>query len=215
MIEQYHEELLNLYNECYNETLKPLLATVESLYEEQPVVIFNEIRSFNDHIARCYRPDANEDFIRDNLTKAKSHLKRAILDCFKHLNVYYYEVSRKFERNCRNVDLTTVSNGEFYIKYRKLKQSAVNTVRKAKKVETIDIEKAFDTYQKAYSEYAALDDFINQNLTNINWAKVKFTVKRTLKFFAWLLSAIIAGIISNAMGLFNNQISEFIKALFK
>jgi len=106
VIQKYHKELLALYHECYNEILKPLLAAVESKFEHQPVVIFNEIRSFNDHIARCYLPSANDDFIRDNLEKARSHLKRAILDCFKHLNVYYYDVVRKFEQDCRRVDLT-------------------------------------------------------------------------------------------------------------
>jgi hypothetical protein len=215
MIEKYQGELLNLYNNRYNETLKPLLATVESLYEGQPIVIFNEIRSFNDHIARCYRPNVSEDFIRENLAKAESHLKRAILDCFKHLNVHYFEVGRKFERDYRNVDLTTISNGEFYVNYRRLKQLAVNAVRDAKKLETVDIEKAFSAYQDAYNKYVALDDFINQNITNIDWAKTKFTVKRILKFVAWLLSAIIAGIISVAVGLFYGRISELVKTFFK
>ena len=44
--------LFSLYEE-YIYTVKALIAEVELKYESFPLSIFNEIRSFNDHIARC------------------------------------------------------------------------------------------------------------------------------------------------------------------
>lgn len=47
-------KLKNLY-QTYNTVIKPLIADIEARYEEFPISIFNEIRAFNDHVARCYR----------------------------------------------------------------------------------------------------------------------------------------------------------------
>ena len=144
MIEGFHSKLLELY-ELYSNTLKPLLAEVESTLQELPIVLLNEIRMFNDHISRCYRIGVTNDFISDNLEKAKSHLKRAVFDCFKHLNIYYHDLALKFEHDCKNIDLTTIGNGEFYINYKKIRQAAINPDREAKSFETIKQEEAYKT----------------------------------------------------------------------
>jgi hypothetical protein len=215
MIKDYHEELLGLYNECYNDTLKPLLAAVESKYEQQPSALFNEIRSFNDHIARCYIPTATVGFIKENLDRARGHLKRAILDCFKHLNIYYHKSATKFERTCRYFDITAVNNGKFHIAYRELKQDAIKCVREAKKYETLNEEKAFAAYQDAYDKYVALDDLINDNCAHIMFARVKFSIKRGVKIVCWIAAAIFSGIISDAVGLFSRDAMEIVKAFWQ
>jgi len=215
VIQKHHNELLALYHGCYNETLKPLLATVESNYEHHPAPILNEIRSFNNHIARCYLPSVDDQFIKDNLWKARGHLIRAILDCFKYLNVYYHDGVKKFERDCRRVDLTTISNGEFYVSYRQLKKSAKSNVRKAKKKETTDPEKALELYEDAYNKYVELDEFIHENLVSIDWAIIKFTAKRLLNIVIWLLTATLAGVILALLSVYGRDIIQFFRYLFE
>ena len=117
MIRDYHDQLVEKYNGVYNEVLKPLLALVEVAYEKHPSSILNEIRAFNDHIARCYRTNIDKAFIEDNLKRASGHLKRSILDCLKYLNVWYHDKFVDFDRKHRGVDLTTISNGEFLSQY--------------------------------------------------------------------------------------------------
>lgn len=41
-------------NYSYENVVKVLLATIESLDERMPISIFNESRAFTDHLARCY-----------------------------------------------------------------------------------------------------------------------------------------------------------------
>lgn len=51
------EEASRLIVDCYVhycEVIKPLIARIEALSEKIPLPLFNEIRAFNDHIARCY-----------------------------------------------------------------------------------------------------------------------------------------------------------------
>lgn len=53
MKSEYQDQLASFYK-IYNETIKPLMAEIEVRYASFPTPIFNEIRAFNDHIARCY-----------------------------------------------------------------------------------------------------------------------------------------------------------------
>lgn len=167
------------------------MADVESRYEEHPASLFNEIRHYNAHIATCYLPDATKNIIGDNLAEAELHLKRAILDCFKFLNVYYYEESKKFERTWKHFDITSVDNGEFYISYKKIKRNAIKAVRQAKKEETAYKEKALALFQEAYNQYSDLDDLIYNNLGNIAWAKAKLSLRWITKVFVELLIALV------------------------
>lgn len=209
MVRNDHPEITKLYDR-YNEILKPLLAEVESTLQELPLVLLNEIRMFNDHIARCYRPDGTSEFIADNIERANGHLKRVIFDCFKHLNVYYHDTLSAFEHHCRNIDLTTINNGEFYIRFKKLRQNAVCAVKEAKRLETLNQEQAFDQYQDAYNTFVDLDDLVTENLSNINWAKHKFTIRRFVKICAWLATAVVSGVVSS----YFTQITDAIKSFF-
>lgn len=167
-------QLDSLYSQ-YNDTIKPLLIQVESRYESLPTPIHNELRSFNDHIARCYIVGATEQDIDNELRKAAGHIKRTIFDCFKFLNVKLYDINKDFEKKTKRVDLTKISNGTFYIKYRDLVVEAQKAVRDAKQLEsdTRNHDAAFTKYENAFLLYSELEVLINENVSNVNWARVK------------------------------------------
>lgn len=213
MIRKYHSRLVQLYERLYNDTLKPLIAAVETAYEKQPAALFNEIRNFNDHIARCYRHSATEDYIKDNLWAAETHLRRAILDCFKHLNIYYHKSAKKFERSWRYFDVTTVDNGKFHLEYRVIKQAAIKTAEEAKILEAIDQEKAFTIYEKAYNKYVELDELISESYGKILWARTKFSFKNIARLSLGVLGLLILGIIINAFYPVSLRIQEFVKTV--
>lgn len=194
-INEFHTIISPLYVE-YNEVIKPLIAELEAREEASPQPIFNEIRAFNDHIARCYRDDIESDKIAEEIEKAQRHIKRITLDCFKYLNVSLYEKIHKFEKQTKNIDLTVINNGLFYPKYRRLMKLTVQTVRQAKKEETVDTNRALEGYQEGYNLYCALEELIDDNLEVVKWARIKFSFKRTLSVIGWLLTAIISGLLS-------------------
>lgn len=208
MKKENYKILAELY-EHYNEIFKPLLAEVETRYESQPIVIFNEIRSFNDHIARCFLEGRDDKYIAEELRKARGHIKRAIYDCFKFLNVSYHKAILRFEKEIKNIDMTLIGeDAKFYRKYKKLKYKVITTIKEAKINEARASETAFDKYQETYNLYVKLDNLIEKNIMYIKRLKTKFTLSRLYKFFFWLLSAVIAGIISNT------QIIKLYKKLF-
>lgn len=180
----------------YNTTVKPLIATIEASYEQFPIQIFNEIRALFDHIARCYNPNINAESINNEINRSESHLYRIMFDCFKFLNVKAKDEVNKFERQTKNVDLPSISNGEFYPEYKKLSKLAFNFAKEAKKYESFNKDKSLELFEKAYNTYDKLIDYIDDNRIYIIRAKWKFNSFRFLKFLFWFLTAIISGFIS-------------------
>lgn len=180
----------------YNTTVKPLIATIEASYEQFPIQIFNEIRALFDHIARCYNPHINAVSIDNEITRSESHLYRIMFDCFKFLNVKAKDEVNKFERQTKNVDLPSISNGEFYPEYKRLSKLAFNFAKEAKKYESLNKDKSLELFEKAYNTYDKLIDYIDDNRIYIIRAKWKFNSYRFLKILLWFLTAIISGFIS-------------------
>ncbi len=193
----------------YRNVVKPLLSEIEANYQKFPTALLNEIRAFNDHIARCFFPNIKEDEVKKQLEKSKSHNVRMILDCYKYLNVYYSDKIAKFEKQTKRIDLTSIDNGDFYIKFRNLKQDAINKVKYAKREECKINVNLFEYYQNSYNTYVELDDFISEHLTKVTWARAKFIVKRVSVFLLWVLSIILSAILTNN----NQEIVQVFKSL--
>ena len=185
--------------ECYIQycdVIKPLIARIEAYSEKFPLPLFNEIRAFNDHIARCYYLTPSDSFIDDQIDKASRHILRITLDCFKCLIVIMFEQIERFEKHTRYVDLTVIDNGTFYPDYSRLKVDGAAAVRRAKTLESYEIEKALREYEKAYDIYDRIIESINQVKESVRWARVRFTTRRILTVIAWVASVIISAVIS-------------------
>lgn len=180
----------------YCAVIKPLIANIESLSEKLPLPLFNEIRAFNDHIARCYYLNPNDDFIGEQISKAQRHIERITLDCFKCLNVILYQRIELFERQTRNIDLTVIDNGEFFPEYSRMKLEASNLVKSAKLAEARNSDAALDYYQDSYNIYTRLVEKIDGVSEKVKWAKVRFTSKRIVTVVAWTVSVIVSAILS-------------------
>jgi SMC interacting uncharacterized protein involved in chromosome segregation len=193
-----HSQLVPLYK-TYNEIIKPLIAEIEVRFERFPSPIYNEIKAYNDHIARCYDNIENNEYINEQIGKAKGHIERIVLDCYKYLNVDLHKrVIKDFDGRIKNIDVTSINNGEFYIEYKKQRQYIVENLKKAKLLEVKpEKEEAISLYEQVHNKYTELELLVTQNDTNICWAKSKFSAKRILKFLGWLMSAIISGFISS------------------
>lgn len=138
---------------CYQQycgVIKPLIAQIEATSEKIPLQLFNEIRAFNDHIARCFYQNPTEVYIAEQIQKAERHIVRMTLDCFKCLNVIQYQRIELFEQQTSQIDLTVIDNGIFYPEYSRLKVEAAQLVRNAKQQEATDTLQALDLYQQAY-----------------------------------------------------------------
>ncbi len=193
---EQHQEICALYLD-YSDVLKPLLACVEAQEQKIPAALLNELRAFVDHVSRCYWTDANAADIKLNIDRAKGHIKRAKLDCFKHSALWFHKQIEAFAFQTRKVDLTTIDNGSFHVKYCDLRKKGRRQFRHAKKLETKESDDVvFPEYMKTLELFEELDVFIDENVSSIDWAKRRFTFNRALQAFGFVIAAILAGIIS-------------------
>lgn len=138
---EQHEKITSLYT-FYNEVIRPLISEIEARKEVFPAPLFNEIRAFNDHVARCYLSGMTEVKVNEELKKAEGHINRITLDCFKYLDVFLYEKVKRFEHSTRYIDISLLDNGEFYPSFCRLQKEAVKNVREAKKKEALNVERS-------------------------------------------------------------------------
>jgi len=206
-----NQEKVEALYDSYNRVIRPLISEIEAREESFPTPLFNEIRAFNDHIARCYLPKIANEKIITELEKAEGHISRITLDCFKYLDVFLYEKIRNFEKRTRNIDLTVLDNGQFFPTFCKLKKDAVISVRQAKNLESMNIIKSLEFYQLAYNQYCDLENKIDDKTGEINWLKVRFSFNRLFKLAIWILAAILSGLLS--LFLTCDSIANFIKSL--
>ena len=196
MYSYLHVQLAPLYK-VYSEVVKPLIAEIEARFEEFPAPIHNEIRAYNDHVARCYFNIDKPEIVDEQVNKAKGHIERIVLDCYKYLNVRLYdETVVKFTRRTKRIDLTAIGNGDFYIEYRKHRQFIIKNLKKAKLLEFApDKDESLKCYKEVHSRYTELELLIDSNDTNINWAKAKFRIGKMRNLILWLLAAVASGVI--------------------
>lgn len=187
--------IIALYKE-YNMVIKPLIAELEARTEQFPLPLFNEIRALHDHIARCYSERISSNQVDSEIHKAESHVTRIMLDCYKCLNLSLHDEVLLFERQTKNVDLTVLQNGTFYPKYKTLRTKATKMVRKAKSLESLDTQSALDTYQNSYNLYCDLENVIEEVVPDLHWARIRFSVRKSMQVLLWILSAIASGVIS-------------------
>lgn len=187
--------IIAFYKE-YNMVIKPLIAELEARTEQFPLPLFNEIRALHDHIARCYSERISSNQVDSEIHKAERHVTRIMLDCYKCLNLSLHDEVLLFERQTKNVDLTVLQNGTFYPKYKTLRTKATKMVRKAKSLESLDTQSALDTYQNSYNLYCDLENVIEEVVPDLHWARIRFSVRKSMQVLLWILSAIASGVIS-------------------
>ncbi len=236
-ISHLHASLKDLYN-IYNEVVKFLVIEIEYRSQKFPLPIFNEIRAFNDHIARCYLDDATNEKVESEVKfKAERHLTRITLDCYKFLIILLDDRLKLFERQTRNIDLTIIQPGEFYTQYKFLKRKSKKTVREAvytergpfyirfkelvnlcmtkvklaKRREISSNSEAIPLYKEAYEYYIELEILIESIATDVKWARVKFGLSRVIKIILFISAAAISGLVS----LFFTcpSVADFLKSL--
>lgn len=158
------KEIEELFEE-YGKVLVPRIVEYEVEQCEFPVEVLNEIRAIYAHLYRASVAPKDSDII-GNIEKAKSHSKRAVLDCYKYLCVTYdnrfHEFFRKF--GYINWSKSGLLNDMGIIDNKR--KNAVATLRKAKEKESTEKLSGHENitpeedyrllYKQAHDEYLQL-----------------------------------------------------------
>ena len=196
MVPMTNEERLTDLLAEYRSVAKPLMEELFMRMGEYPVNCQNEIRAFNDHIARCYREGASQPDICKELDKASGHIQRLVYDCLKQLNVLMYEDIERIESSTYSYKWLFIDKGRFWKQYVTHKQAAVICEVEAKKQESLNPSLSVDKYQEAYLHYVEIDKMFNVfavELKDSRWHKVLST---WMKGWQWLWVTVLVAVIT-------------------
>lgn len=203
------DAISKLYAE-YTNKLKPLLAFEESVAQNFPGPILNEIRAMNDHVSRCYWADKPESDCLEEVRKAKGHLSRSILDAYKYLVIVYERKVQDFYHQYKDVCIAVVDDGHFLPELNRLHSEARELAFQAKMEETKafpDKEMSYEAYEKAVIAYTEVDDYIVSHADGLSNASqyAKDQTKTNYKFA--FISAVIGTILGVLATLLINYLS--------
>ena len=199
------EEISNLYID----TLKPLIILIEVNETIYPIEILNDVRGYADHISKCLCNNLTEEQKEYNVNKAYEHITRAIIDCYKILIVYNFELLEKLKKEYPTVDLHDVDNGEFYIKYNRIEYNVKEKLKNVKYKEENDIFSIVELgkmYEDVFNESESIKSFIESNRSKIEWTRLKYKKHKIRSSIAWIISIILTCILTNN----NQQILQWI-----
>lgn len=200
MTDEQNKEIEQIYFD-YQNIVRPLIAVLEVDDKKYPVEILNEIRAVMNHLSKLAlvrsEPDNSdkEAIISSNIHDAKSHLKRAILDCYKYSCISQDDSYTKFCAQMAHVDLSVIDNGVFHIELAKKYTSARNALKEAKKAEhentSLSPDAVYDKFQSAFERYGELTGYIEASLENAEKAKHKQTFKQTVGYVIGVVGVLV------------------------
>lgn len=204
------DELFALYGQ-YTYSLKPLLAFVEAKVLEFPGPILNELRAVNDHVSRCF-VNLSDAECNDEIGKAKKHLIRAMLDCYKLLLISYEDDVRNFYNQYKDVSLTVVNDGRFLQKLSEKHELAIRKAREAKIIESKSFpekENAYTCYQEAIIAYEDVLRHIESNSSGLINASQYARKQVRIQVWYCVLSAVIGCLLTLLIDNWHTIISWF------
>lgn len=152
----------------YGNILAPKIVEYEVEQCMFPVEILNEIRSIYAHLYRASVSDTDENVV-GNVTKARSHSKRAILDCYKYLCVTYDQRYHEFFKKYNYVDWHRSQLQEKVLSIDEKRSAAVKLLGDAKCKESTEGKSGLNNgtsleymslYKEAYDTYISAMDGI-------------------------------------------------------
>ena len=193
------QKAISLLYEEYTNKLKPLLAFEETMAQSFPGPILNEIRALNDHVSRCYWADKSVEECLKEVSKAKGHLSRSILDAYKYLVIVYERRVQDFFSQYKEVCIAIVDDGKFLPELNRLHAVARDLAFQAKMEEAKAFpnkDLSYEAYENAVLAYTDVDDYISKHSNGLSNAAqyARDQTKTNYKF------AFISAIIGTALG---------------
>lgn len=185
----------------YSVEVRPLLVDIISRQPNRqiPGNLANEIRALNDHIARCFIDGKTSENNRDELNKAKGHLKRIEYDVYKQMNIFMHdktigEIELKRYEQMEGWH-TSRWSGDFKNQYYDLKRKAIEAVYNAKLLESSGEKKdsVLLKYKEGFKCYRDLEELMKKHENDF----IRLVRKEKVKKFCKILEAILIVLVTS------------------
>ena len=173
----------------YNAKLRPLISEVEGRIEYFEEPLLENIVSEFDSIALSYLCEKPSEKLC-HLEQADKYLDISVSQSYQYIIKHLDEKRKVFEKRRKISDYIMIENGRFYNDYIRLKEVAIDNVRKGRKKDDFI---ALPDYKASYEAYTQIENLISSNML-LNIIPKKHT------FFYMLCSWIVSILISVLIG---------------
>jgi len=189
---------INELFEFYREECVPAYSDVVGYLAERPEQFLIEIENSFSHIAQYFNPELNEEDRASNLLKAKDHLVRVTLDCYKLLWILIYQdLEEIYGDSFKRQFCVNLPQNEFALKYQEFKRLA----QVARNLETssvgVDPLESLDAYKKTIAFGRDLLDKIDPDKIENSKSIRRFISTR--EFIIGLVTGFISGFLSSLL----------------
>lgn len=152
----HEDQIANIFS-MYREQVNPLISVYNTITNEFPVGVMNELRDVFSHLTQSLLATDGVT-VCQHLNDAKRHLKRAVVDGYKYASMAYLDFYLDFRAAYKNVDLSFVDNCKFLPRLARLTAEANEAMHQARMIESDihDDEAMYAAYEKAFNCYASL-----------------------------------------------------------
>lgn len=188
-IGEFHNNVATFYD-YYNQRVRWIVVFIETQFRKFPIPVLNELRSAQDHIARCYADGVSDEEVEKQLHSAHSHLTRCLLDCYKFTWYEYgFVVSKKYFFAKLLGNISDINNGEFARQLAAKRKATLKSHIDARMSESTDKEKALDLYEQSIRLLVEIDEMYEDNIVAISWSIRKGVVIKLFLALGWVISA--------------------------
>jgi tRNA(Leu) C34 or U34 (ribose-2'-O)-methylase TrmL len=182
-----------------------MLALLESYTLKFPPEILNEIRDIFDHMMRIGSDGVlvDDNSILSEFDAADRHLTRAVLDCYKHLLLYFADRRGEFWKESKKYEVKNIDDGKFYVQMKEIEQECIDYDAKAKIAESRNKSEAIELYAKAIERAIAVNYLLTKHTGDIIRAiKITFIRKWIVTPLIWFALTLLAAFIAIAVNRF-------------
>jgi|Deesub1362B_J571_1020462.scaffolds.fasta_scaffold00148_21 hypothetical protein len=186
------------YLKLFREEFLPAYSDLVGYLSDKPQEILLEIENTFTHIMQYFNDEIDEAAREDNLAKARNHLIRSCLDCYKMIWTLMKEDLDKIGKDKYKRKFgVNMTEGEFLAKYTKFKSAAQEARRIEMENVGINPLASLERYKEAIEIGKELLGNIDHNkleeFESFMWRAKTFVTAR--EFIVGLFSGLLAGLI--------------------
>ena len=166
----------------YHNFFVPAYADLVAFLSDKPVQVLVEIENYNSHLMRAMEDGSGDNVIASNLKKAKGHLQRGTLDCYKLLFVHISRQINEYFHGFSKVDIDIALGHTNFHQLFKQRQEFLVLIRNSRKTEMrnvgVNIEDTIIGYRDAVYNGFDLIQLLSDESPRVDQVKKYFLIRQ-------------------------------------
>ena len=195
------EPTIQVVVDYYHNFFVPAYADLVAFLGDKPVQVLVEIENYNSHMMRAMEDGSADGVISSNLKKAKGHLQRGTLDCYKLLFVHINRQINQYFDGFEKIDIDIALGHTNFHQLFQQRQEFIQIIRQSRTTEMqnvgVNIEGTIESYRSAVNNGFDLVELLSNEYPQFERVKKYFFIKQLqANWGGYVISAILGVVVT-------------------